>query len=268
MRCAATGSPGVYSVIGGPICTTPCCRSMPAPEIEACPPSAAADARGSAARADDLSVLPHDLVFVDLETTGGNAALHRITEIGIVRVKNGELAEEWSSLVNPECLIPSYIEAFTGITNEMVAGAPRFADVAALVLEKLGGAVFVAHNARFDYSFLRNEFRRLDRHFAAKVLCTVKLSRRLFPEFVRHNLDAVMERNGLTCRARHRALGDARVISDFWSLLRASVPGADLAAAARSARSAVKLPPHLPEGLADELPEGPGVYRFHGPDAA
>jgi DNA polymerase-3 subunit epsilon len=235
---------------------------MAAAEVEGCPPRAADDARESAAHADDLSVLPHDLVFVDLETTGGNAAYHRITEIGIVRVQNGELVDEWSSLVNPECLIPSYIEAFTGITNEMVASAPRFADVAALVLEKLGAAVFVAHNARFDYSFLRSEFRRLDRHFAAKVLCTVKLSRRLFPEFVRHNLDAVMERNGLTCSARHRALGDARVLCDFWFKLRRDVPETRLLAAAQIVLGAHRLPAHLPPDLADELPEGPGVYRF------
>jgi DNA polymerase-3 subunit epsilon len=237
---------------------------MAAAEVEGCPSSAAAEAPESAARADDLAVLPHDLVFVDLETTGGNAAHHRITEIGIVRVKNGELVDEWSSLVNPECPIPSYIEAFTGITNEMVAGAPRFADVAAAVLEKLGGAVFVAHNARFDYSFLRSEFRRLERHFAAKVLCTVKLSRRLFPQFARHNLDAVMERNGLTCSARHRALGDARVLCDFWFKLRRDVPEARLLAAAQIVLHAHRLPAHLPPDLADELPEGPGVYRFFG----
>ena len=96
---------------------------------------------------------------------------------------------------------------------EMVAGAPRFAEIAAVVLEKLRDAVFVAHNARFDYSFLRSEFRQADVNFSAKVLCTVKLSRRLFPEYPRHNLDAVMERNGFTCGARHRALGDARVLA-------------------------------------------------------
>jgi DNA polymerase III subunit epsilon len=237
---------------------------MAAAEVEGCPPKAAADAQESAAPAVDLFVLPSDLVFVDLETTGGNVAHHRITEIGIVRVTNGELVDEWSSLVNPECVIPSYIEAFTGITNEMVAGAPRFADIATQVLEKLGGAVFVAHNARFDYSFLRSEFRRLDRHFAAKVLCTVKLSRRLFPQYARHNLDAVMERNGLTCAARHRALGDARVLCDFWFKLRRDLPETRLLAAAQLVLGAHRLPAHLPPDLADELPEGPGVYRFFG----
>ncbi len=217
------------------------------------------------------ATLPQDLVFVDLETTGGNAARHRITEIGIVRVQKGEAVEEWSSLVNPECPIPAYIERFTGISNEMVAQAPRFADIAPLVLEKLrsSGApapIFVAHNARFDYSFLRAEFRRLDMDFSAKVMCTVKLSRRLFPEHPRHSLDAVMERHALVCSARHRALGDARVLSDFWFKLRRELPETALAAAAQTVLGQRALPAHLPVDLADQLPEGPGVYRFFAAD--
>jgi DNA polymerase III subunit epsilon len=205
------------------------------------------------------------LVFVDLETTGANPAYHRITEVGIVRVQSGVLVEEWSSLVNPECRISPYIEAFTGISSEMVAAAPRFADIAATVFEKLRGAVFIAHNARFDYSFLRSEFRKAGVDYAAEVLCTVKLSRRLFPEHARHNLDAVMDRHGLQCSARHRALGDARVLKDLWLKLEREVPAEVLAAAAAHARLAVpKLPAHLPPGLADELPETPGAYRFFG----
>ena len=210
--------------------------------------------------------LPQDLVFVDLETTGGSAAFDRITEVGIVRVRNGELVEEWSSLVNPERPIPAYVEAFTGISNEMVAGAPRFGQIAAAVRDKLQGAVFVAHNARFDYSFLRSEFLESDMNFSAKVLCTVKLSRRLFPEYVRHNLDAVMERNGLTCGARHRALGDARVLYDFWVKLRRDVEEPRLAAAVQTLLGAHTLPAHLPPSLLDDLPEGPGAYRFFGDD--
>jgi DNA polymerase III subunit epsilon len=217
--------------------------------------------------------LPPDLVFVDLETTGGNAAYHRITEIGIVRVEQGETVEEWSSLVNPECRIPPYIEEFTGISNEMVASAPRFADIAKLVFEKLQSPaqrapVFVAHNARFDYSFLRVEFRRVEVCFCAKVLCTVKLSRRLFPQHPRHSLDALIERHDLTCDMRHRALGDARVLRDFWFKLRRELPEQALAAAAQTVLGAHRMPAHLPADLADELPEGPGVYRFFGLDDA
>lgn len=222
--------------------------------------------------APEVDPLPRELVFVDLETTGCDAARHRITEIGLVRVVGDVVIEEWSSLVNPECPIPENIASFTGITNEMVEGAPRFGEIAREVLARLKPAgaapVFAAHNARFDYGFLRAEFRRAGIAFAAPVLCTVKLSRRLFPEHARHSLDAVMERHGLVCGARHRALGDARVLSEFWAKLRREIDEPRLAAALGAARSAVRLPQWLPEGLADELPEGPGVYRFHGADGA
>src|SRR6202166_1101032 len=212
--------------------------------------------------------LPQDLVFVDLETTGGSAAHDRITEGGLGLITNGELVGEWSSLVNPERPIPAYIEEFTGISNEMVAGAPRFTEIAGIVRQKLRGAVFVAHNARFDYSFLRSEFLKSEIDFSAKVLCTVKLSRRLFPEYARHNLDAVMERNGLTCGARHRALGDAKVLHDFWVKLRRDVAEGRLAAAVQTVLGAYKLPAHLAPDLLDDLPEGPGAYRFFGADGA
>jgi DNA polymerase-3 subunit epsilon len=224
--------------------------------------------------APEAAPLPQDLIFVDLETTGGNAACHRVTEVGIVRMEAGRVVEEWSALVNPECLIPSYIEAFTGITNEMVAAAPRFADLADLILGKLSSSdglpspVFVAHNARFDYAFLRAEFARVGVRFSASVLCTVKLSRRLYPEFARHNLDAIMERHDLSCAARHRALGDAQVLAAFWSKLSRDIAEARLAAAVHTVLAANRLPPYLPEGLANDLPDGPGVYRFFDGDGA
>jgi DNA polymerase III subunit epsilon len=223
-----------------------------------------AEAAASAAAAP-----PQDLVFVDLETTGGSPAYNRIIEVGLVRVQNGVQVEQWSTLVNPGVPIPSNIEFFTGISNEMVRGAPSFADIADDVFEKLRGAVFVAHNARFDYAFLHRELLRVNLHLSAPALCTVKLSRRLYPEYVRHNLDAVMERHGLVCRARHRALGDALVLRDLWQQLQAQwEPHLLAAAAAKSMLASPKLPAHLPPELADELPDGPGVYRYFAEDDA
>jgi len=216
----------------------------------------------------ELAAAPlKNLVFVDLETTGAGPAHDRIIEVGLVRVSNGVLIEQWSTLVNPEKPIPPNIEAFTGISNEMVRNAPRFADIAADVFERLAGAVFVAHNARFDHAFLHRELKRADLQLDVPVLCTVKLSRRLFPQYVRHNLDAIIERHGISCTARHRALGDALVLHALWLKLEAQVALTTLAAAAaRSMLELPALPAHLPPELADELPEKPGVYRFFGAD--
>jgi DNA polymerase-3 subunit epsilon len=212
---------------------------------------------------------PQNLVFVDLETTGASPGYDRIIEVGLVRVAHGAVIERWSTLVNPGTPIPANIAAFTGISNEMVRDAPRFAEIAATVFEKLRGALFVAHNARFDHGFLHREFLRVNVQLSVPVLCTVKLSRRLFPQYVRHNLDSIIERHGISCTARHRALGDALVLSDLWQKLAAELPPAELArAVAHSTLVFPKLPAHLPPELADELPEAPGVYRFFGADGA
>ena len=149
--------------------------------------------QGAAAIALQSRSLRGPVACVDLETTGGMAAQHRVIEVGIVLLEHGEIVEEWSTLVHPGIRIPSLIASFTGIDDSMVADAPPFADVAQEVQRRLGGRLFVAHNARFDYGFLRAEFRRLGVKFAAPVLCTVKLSRALYAEHARHNLDALMD---------------------------------------------------------------------------
>jgi DNA polymerase III subunit epsilon len=183
-------------------------------------------------------MLDRSLVFLDLETTGAAASVDRITEIGLIEVENGAYAREWSTLVNPQMDIPPFIEALTGISNAMVAGAPTFAAVAGELQARLNGKLLVAHNARFDYGFLRAEFGRLDTEFASDVVCTVKLSRKLFPGHARHNLDSLMERHKVACDARHRALGDARVLWDLVGKWRAD-PGAD----ALNAAAAIQLNP-------------------------
>ena len=205
------------------------------------------------------------MVFVDLETTGATAAADRITEIGLIEVDgNGAAVREWSTLVNPETRISDFIEQLTGISNAMVADAPLFADVAAEVLSRLKGRVFVAHNARFDYGFLKNEFKRAGIDFRATVLCTVKLSRKLFPQHRKHSLDALIERHGLSVSARHRALGDAQLIHQFWNQLPAQV-GSDAVVEAVSALTArPSLPAQLDADLIDALPVGHGVYLFYG----
>jgi DNA polymerase-3 subunit epsilon len=196
------------------------------------------------------------------------AAQHRIIEVGVVLLDGGMVVEEWSSLVNPGQRIPASIESFTGITNEMVAEAPTFDDLRSEVRARLDGRLFIAHNARFDYGFVRNEFRRVGERFSAPVLCTVRLSRTLFSEHNRHNLDALIDRWGLECGQRHRALGDAAVLPDLLAAFEDAVGPDRLQEVAEASRSESRLPPHLAPDLADDLPEGPGVYLFRGEGGA
>ncbi|HEX5372590.1 MAG TPA: exonuclease domain-containing protein [Aquabacterium sp.] len=204
------------------------------------------------------------MVFVDLETTGGTATVDRITEVGIVELNEDGEVREWSSLVNPQTPIPGFIQGLTGITDAMVAQAPTFAELADEILSRLHGRLFVAHNARFDYGFLKNEFKRLGLDFKAPVLCTVKLSRHLFPQHRKHNLDALVERHQLHMPARHRALADASVLWQFWQVLQAQVPPQQLHQAVGDLTGHSSWPIHLDPALLDELPERHGVYLFHG----
>jgi DNA polymerase III subunit epsilon len=207
------------------------------------------------------------LAFVDVETTGSSPARERVTEIGLVRVDiDGDAlrVDEWSTLVNPGAPIPAEIQWLTGITNDMVRDAPPFADVAATLFDRLQDAMFVAHNARFDYGFLRAEFARAGLAFNARTLCTVRLSRQLYPDRAPHTLDALIERFSLHGEQRHRALGDAKVL---WRLLQKWCdrhPPGELEAAVASVLRRPSLPSHLPPDAIDALPHAPGVYLFYG----
>ena len=204
------------------------------------------------------------LAIVDLETTGGQPGRDRITEIGVIELDGFEVSAQWSTLLNPGSSIPAPIQALNGITNEMVAAAPSFADIAHELHERLAGRLFVAHNARFDYGFLRRAFESTGLRFTAKTLCTVRLSRRLYPEHAGHDLDSLIERHGLECGERHRALPDAEAV---WQFLRAAARehGDEiLAVAARQVARQALLPPHLERAAVDAVPEAPGVYLFYG----
>lgn len=148
---------------------------------------------------------------VDVETTGGSYGRgHRLTDIAIYEVRDGAVEDEYRSLINPGRMIPSHIEALTGITNGMVSSAPFFDHIAADVVERLEGRIFVAHNVRFDWGFVSQQLVEatgeapdVDR------LCTVQMARRLFPRLRRRNLDALTRHFGIDIADRHRAHGDA-----------------------------------------------------------
>ncbi|MCE2949543.1 MAG: hypothetical protein LXA50_21065 [Betaproteobacteria bacterium] len=218
------------------------------------------------------SLFDRPAVLLDLETTGASPARDRITEIGLVEIgpglpdpARGEPPVTWSTLVRPGMPIPPFIAGLTGIDDDMVASAPRFVDLAADLARRLEGKVLVAHNVRFDYGFLCAEFERVGIPFALPALCSAKLSRKLYPQYPRHNLDSLISRHGLQCSERHRALGDARVIGDF---LVAAV--ADLGAErVREVAAALTAPAGTPReavALADELADAAGCFVLRAAD--
>jgi DNA polymerase III subunit epsilon len=202
--------------------------------------------------------------FVDLETSGVSPSIDRVTEVAIIRVDQGRVVDEWASLVNPGTPIPPEIQALTGITNDLVRDAPRFADLLPEIRQRLGNRLFVAHNARFDYGFVKAEFRRAGARFTADVLCTVRLSRRLFPQYATHRLDALIDRHRLHGADRHRALGDARIVWQFIEQLWTQEDRTTVSTAIAELLKQPATPPNLEFGTLDALPESPGVYMFIG----
>lgn len=204
------------------------------------------------------------VTFLDLETTGATPLKDRITEIALVRFENGVEVARWQTLVNPQTTIPPFIQQLTGITNDMVQHAPSFAEVAGTLAEYLDGAVMAAHNVRFDHGFLKSEFKRLGHNLRQRVICTVKLSRLLYPEFRSHSLDAIMQRHQLTTNARHRAMGDVELMIGFIQSATKALGQKAIEDAATLLAKRPSLPSGLDHQLVDDLPESSGVYLFYG----
>jgi DNA polymerase-3 subunit epsilon len=207
------------------------------------------------------------LVFVDLETTGGSLGVHRITEIGIVEVGPSGVSQ-WSSLVNPQQSIPFFIQQLTGISDSMVRDAPTFDVIAQDLLARLDGRLFIAHNARFDHGFLRSEFKRAGIQFQPDVLCTVQLSRAIYPAERRHGLDALIERHALVPAARHRALADADLLWQFWQHLHAAHSVDVLHSHIQQVTRRFRLAGDIDEDTIERIPAGCGIYVFYGENDA
>lgn len=204
------------------------------------------------------------LAIVDIETTGSSAIYGRIIEIAVIRVEDGKIKRQFQSLINPQRFIPYSIEQLTGITNDDVANAPLFEDIARDVFRLLDGAIFVAHNARFDYGFVKNEFRRLGKTFNARCLCTVKLSRRLYPEYRNHDLSNVIDRFGISCNDRHRAMGDAQATYEFLRIVQHREDPKHLDEVINKLLKTSVVPSNVDQQAIESLPELCGVYLFYG----
>jgi len=158
-------------------------------------------------------------VVVDVETTGGKGEQHRVTEIGAVKVRNGEIVDRFQTLLNPQRTIPPNIVRLTGITPVMIEDAPYFMDIADDFETFMEDAIFVAHNVEFDYGFISREFARLGRGFRHAKLCTCSSMRRLFPGHRSYSLASLCQQFGISLRQHHRALCDAEAAAELLLLI-------------------------------------------------
>ncbi len=204
--------------------------------------------------------------ILDIETTGGQAAYEKITEIAIYIHDGKKVTEEFSSLINPEKTIPVFITRLTGIDNEMVRKAPKFYEVAKRIVEITEGKTVVAHNAQFDYSFLREEFRSLGYTFARDYLCTVKLSRKIIPGHRSYSLGNLCKNLGIVIEGRHRASGDAAATVKLFELLLKEDRDDHISKFIRNDYLNVRFPEHFDKKIVDKLPEATGVYYLHNVD--
>lgn len=201
--------------------------------------------------------------IVDIETTGGLFKRDRITEIAIVLHDGKNNIEQFSSLINPERSIPPEITRITGISNEMVQDAPKFYEVAKQIVKLLEGAIFVAHNVRFDYTFIKNEFKALGYTFTKRQLCTVKLARKAFPGLTSYSLGNLIRHFDIQVEARHRALDDTLATTElFEHIIKTFDKSDELTLFINQGIKEAQLPKGISIEQLHELPEEAGVYYF------
>lgn len=216
----------------------------------------------------DSPMLPKNLTFVDVETTGLNAQFGRIIEIGILRVEDNQVVEEFTSLINPLTHLDPFIQTMTGITPQELEDAPTFYEVKDDIKRLLQDSIFVAHSVMFDYGFLKHEFKRHEQSFNPKYFCSVKLAKQLFPRFKKHNLDSIIDRFDFKCKRRHRAFDDAKVLWDLYSYALKNLGEEKVEKAIAKIMKRPSLPISISEQVINSLPEKPGVYIFKNADSA
>ncbi|MCF6133238.1 exonuclease domain-containing protein [Flavobacterium wongokense] len=204
-----------------------------------------------------------EYAIVDIETTGGNASHSRITEIAIIIHDGSKVIESWETLVNPQKEIPAAIFALTGITNEMVSGAPIFDDISEKVLQMLTDRIFVAHNVNFDYSFIRHQLQESGFKWTARKLCTVRATRKIKPGLSSYSLGNLCHSLDIDIENRHRAGGDAAATAILFSKLLEWDTEGIMATMIKKTAQDQRLPPNLPPDDFAQLPDKPGVYYFH-----
>ena len=202
------------------------------------------------------------VVFVDIETSGGSPTKSNIIEVGAIRVEGGVVTDELKTFVNPGVPLPYWITKITGITDADLVQAPYFDDVAYQLHTILDGATFIAHNVRFDYSFIKRQLEACGYSFKPQLLCTVRLSRALYPEAQGHSLEKVIQRHGIKVSARHRAFDDALAIKNFAELAYREHGPENFQTAVALQTKTQTIPPNLQSGALQNVTNKPGVYIF------
>jgi DNA polymerase-3 subunit epsilon len=202
------------------------------------------------------------VVYVDIETTGGSPIKSNIIEIGAIRVEDGIVTDEYRSFVNPGSSVPYWITKITGIKDADLVQAPYFDEIAYQLHSILNGAIFIAHNVRFDYSFIKHQLDGCGYEFKPKLLCTVRLSRALYPEDNGHSLEKIIKRHGILTNARHRAFDDALAIKDFAEIAFKEHGVDKFSQAVAMQVKTQTAPPNLHQEALINVKNGPGVYVF------
>jgi DNA polymerase III subunit epsilon len=200
---------------------------------------------------------------IDVETTGGSPANDRVIEIAVIVFDGSVITDSFSTLINPRKPIDPYVTKLTGISNEMVADAPSFEDVHQRVLEMTHESIFVAHNVKFDFGMLRQEFRRLGIDFNRRQLDTVNLARKVLPGFNSYSLGNICDSLGITIVDRHRAFGDAEATVKLLDIILSKPSSAKYIEIELNHGIDVDLlPPYLSKAEIEKLPEDPGVFYY------
>ncbi len=209
-----------------------------------------------------VDIFDKPVVYVDIETSGGSVGSSRITEIAAVRIENGQETGAFHSLINPGHALPYFITKITGLTDSDLADAPYFDEIAYELYQILDGAIFIAHNVRFDYSFIKHELKNAGFSYNPKLLCTVRLSRALYPEHNGHSLEKIIARHNIQVAGRHRAMDDTRAMMNFVSLAYTQKGRELFLGAVNQQFKNRSLPPKLEVSAVNNIKNKPGVYVF------
>ncbi len=200
--------------------------------------------------------------IIDIETTGGTSYNSKITEVAIFVHDGEKVIDTFHSLVNPEMEIPRFITGLTGITNEMVASAPLFSEIADQIFLKTIDGIFVAPNVNLDYSFIRQEFKELGIDYKRKKACTVRLSRAILPGCSSYSLGNLCSYLGIDIQGRHRAEGDAEATVKLFEILLAHDQDGIIEKSINIKSKEATIPPNLKKEIYESLPDETGVYYF------